>query len=58
VKDETDGREAAPLNVEILTREEAWRKNIPTAERWSVMQKEVQSLALFTSVTGAANRLH
>lgn len=58
MKDETDGQEAAPLNVEILTREEAWRKNIPTAESRSVMQKEAQSPVRFTPVTGAANRLH
>jgi len=45
-------------NVETLTHEEARRKNIPTAEYQSVMQKEEQSPVRFPPVTGAGNRLH
>ena len=36
------GKPAAPKSVETLTHEEAKRKNIPTAEYQSVMQKEAQ----------------
>ncbi|MFZ4439121.1 MAG: site-specific DNA-methyltransferase [Syntrophales bacterium] len=36
-------KKQTPLNVETLTHEEARRKNIPTAEYQSVMQKEEQS---------------
>src|SRR6201992_3420539 len=36
------GSAGAPKSVETLTHEEAKRKNIPTAEYQSVMQKEAQ----------------
>ena len=36
-------KKQTPLNVETLTHEEARRRNIPTAEYQSVMQKEEQS---------------
>jgi adenine-specific DNA-methyltransferase len=44
--------------VEALKHEEARRKNIPTAEYHSVIQKEEQSLVRFPPVTGAGNLLH
>jgi len=36
-------KKQTPLNVETLTHEKARRKNIPTAEYQSVMQKDEQS---------------
>jgi len=51
-------KKQTPLNVETLTHEEARRRNIPTAEYQSVMQKEEQSPVRFPPVTGAGNRLH
>jgi len=47
-----------PLNVETLTHEEVRRKNIPTAEYQSVMQKEEQNTVRFPPVTGVGNLLH
>ena len=37
------GNAKAPLKVEVLTHDEATRKNIPTAEYQSVMQKNEQA---------------
>ena len=42
-EDDAQGEDTAHKTVETLTHEEARRKNIPTAEYQSVMQKEAQS---------------
>ena len=47
-------KKQTPLNVETLTHEEARRKNIPTAEYQSVMQKEEQSPVRVAYGRGAA----
>ena len=47
-------KKQTPLNVETLTHEEARRKNIPTAEYQSVMQKEEQSPVRIAYGRGAA----
>jgi adenine-specific DNA-methyltransferase len=47
-------KKQTPLNVETLTHEKARRKNIPTAEYQSVMQKEEQSPVRVAYGRGAA----
>ena len=51
-------KQAKTKTVEALKHDEATRKNIPTAEYQSVMQKKEQSPVRFPPVTGAGNRLH
>jgi adenine-specific DNA-methyltransferase len=47
-------KKQTPLNVETLTHEEARRRNIPTAEFQTVMQKEEQSPVRVSPATGEA----
>jgi adenine-specific DNA-methyltransferase len=53
-KDKTMTNKEIRENVETLTHEEARRKNIPTAEYQSVMQKEEQSPVRVAYERGAA----
>jgi adenine-specific DNA-methyltransferase len=47
---------ASWLNVETLTRDEATRKNIPTAEYQSVMRKDEQDPVRVTYARGSADQ--